>query len=54
MTLGVYSSPYPTANHDLERPKYKGPSSMDCRKRGSHAREVCITYRMPRARGQQE
>ena len=41
----------------VHRPKYKGPLSMDCRERGSHARGVYPTrdtLRMGTARVKQE
>ena len=43
--------------HDPKRLKYKGPFSMDCRERGSHARGVYptqYTSRMGTARMKQE
>ena len=33
----------PTTKHNPKRTKYKGPSSMDCRERESHARGVYPT-----------
>ena len=36
--LEVYSSPYTATKYDLKTSKYRVPSSIDCRKRRSHAR----------------